>query len=61
MDRLRKNIRPVVGNCLASNINEEPNANLTDVLWPPGKLTNTVATAANPSPRNNKGLCKHKL
>lgn len=32
-----------------SNINADPRVNLTGARFPPGKLTNTVATAATPS------------
>lgn len=48
-ERLLKNIRLLAGNCLTNNIKEDAKANLTGRFCPPGRLTNTVATAATPS------------
>lgn len=58
MERLRKNALPPDGNCLANRIRDDASASFIEALCPPGKLTNTVATAAIPSPASKKIIDK---
>lgn len=60
MERLLRKVRPPTGNCRAIRMSEDARASLTGTLWPPGMLTNTVATAAKPSPKPKTLVNKNK-